>query len=189
MFRCVARLRTQHPTIAWYAAFGDEPPELHHIMRNAQRYTSSHPIIIPWTLNEQPATTHEWLLRATVTDTLGSHPLLHDIVVQRANEAHYLRSPSAYHEHRARTIFVGDTHTVTPSIPHQQLADIVAQSDSYQDDVILQPVALSQNDPLIHAITHQTARGMPLERFGVGRAVEYDRRLLHIVDDMVRPYR
>ena len=189
MFRCVARLRTQQPEIAWYGAFGNEHPALPYIVRDAQRYSAAHPLVVPWTLNAQPTLDAHIAPHVTLTAPLGSHALLQEVFVQRANESHYLRSPAAYHGHTAQTIFVGDTHTATVGIVYQQLADIVAHAQTYTGDVILQPLALSQNDPLVHAITQQTARGMPLERFGMGRAVEYDRRLLTIIDDIVRPHR
>lgn len=186
MFRCVARLRTQQPEIAWYGAFGNEQPELSYIVRDAQRYSDTHPLIVPWTLSTQPTLDPHIASVVTMTQPLGAHTLLQEIFVHRANESHYLRSPSAYHSHTAKTIYVGDTHTATVGIVYQQLAEVVDQAESYTGDVILQPLALSQNDPLVHAITQQTARGMPLERFGIGRAVEYDRRLLTIIDDIVR---
>lgn len=189
MFRCVARLRAQQPKIAWYGAFGNEPPELSYIVRDAQRYSATNPLVIPWTLNAQPTLDAHITPHVTLTHPLGSHALLHEIFVQRANESHYLRNPAAYHGHTAQTIFVGDAQTATVGIAYQQLAEIVVHAATYTGDVILQPLALSQNDPLVHAITQQTARGMPLERFGMGRAVEYDRRLLTIIDDIVRPHR
>ncbi len=189
MFRCVARLRTQQPEIAWYGAFGDEHPVLSYIVRDAQRYSATNPLVVPWTLNAQPTLNAQIATDVTLTSPLGAHALLQEIFVQRANESHYLRSPTTYHSHTAQTIFVGDTHTATVGIAYQQLSEIVAQAKTHTDDVILQPLALSQNDPLVHAITQQTARGMPLERFGMGRAVEYDRRLLTIIDDIVRQHR
>lgn len=188
MFRCVARLRAQQPEIAWYGAFGDEHPHISMVVRDAQRYGATNPLIIPWSLSGAPTLDPLVAPNVTVTATLGMHPLLREIVVQRANEAHYLRSPANYHTHTAPTVFVGDDHTATVGIAYHRLEDVMLQVATYTSDVILQPLALSQNDPLVHAIAQQTARGMPLERFGIGRAIEYDRRLLTIIDDIVRRY-
>jgi hypothetical protein len=189
MFRCVSRLRTQQPEIAWYAAFGTEHPHISHALRDAQRYGATNPLIVPWTLGTAPTFDSILADASTITETLGSHPLIHDIVVHRANELHYLRNPTHYHGHTAQTIFVGDAQTSTSGIAYQQLADIIAQADTHPDEVILQPLALSQNDELTQALIQQTARGMPLERYGIGRAIEYDRRLLTIIDDIVRRQR
>lgn len=189
MFRCVARLRAQQPAIAWYGAFGDAHPSLSYIVRDAQRYSTIQPLVIPWTLKAQPTVDTPLVADISLTQPIGAHRLLHEIFVQRANEAHYLRSPAAYHAHTAQTIFVGDEHTTAVGIAHKQLAEIITHVAIYTGDVILQPLALSQNDPLIQTITQQTARGMSLERFGMGRAVEYDRRLLTIIDDIVQQYR
>lgn len=189
MFRCVARLRAQKPEIAWYGAFGNEQPHVSHIVRDAERYGATNPLIIPWTLGAQPIINPLIESDVTMTQPLGSHALLLDIFVQRANESHYLRNPATYHEHTAQTIFVGDVDTTIVGIAHQYLADIMTYAATHTGDVILQPLALSQNDPLVHAITQQTAHGMPLERFGVGRAAEYDRRLLTIIDDIVQRHR
>ena len=190
MFRCVARLRTQHAHTQWYAAFGsNEEPTLSRIVYDAQRYGARDIIVVPWTLNTQPLLSLHTDANLIITNTLGSHPLVRDILRQRANEAHYLRSPADFHEHTAHTVFVCDAHTVVPSIQSQQLISIINQATTYIGEVILQPVALSQTDPLIHAITHQTAQGMPLERFGIGRAIEYDRRLLTLVNDIVAQHR
>jgi hypothetical protein len=189
MFRCVARLRAQHPELAWYGAFGDEQPTIAYVVRDAQRYSTAHPLVIPWTLTARPHLDASIASAVTMTQALGAHTLIHDIFVQRANESHYLRSPADYHGHTAQTIFVGDANTTAITMTYHHLNDIVAHAATHTGDVILQPLALSQNDPLVHAITQQTARGMPLERFGMGRAVEYDRRLLKIINDIVHQHR
>lgn len=189
MFRCVARLRAQQPDIAWYGAFGDEHPHLSMAVHDAHRYGATHPLIIPWTLGRAPALDPTLQQDVTVTHTLGMHPILREIVVQRANEAHYLRSLANYHTHTASTVFVGDDDTMSIDIAYQRLDDIITHNATHTGEVILQPLALSQNAPLVHELIQQTARGMPLERFGMGRAIEYDRRLLTIIDDIVRQHR
>lgn len=189
MFRCVARLRAQQPEIAWYGAFGDEHPRISMAVHDAHRYGATHPLIIPWTLGRAPTLDPTLVQGVTVTHTIGAHPILREIVIQRANEAHYLRSPANYHTHTASTLFVGDDDTVPIDIDYLRLDEIITRLATHTGEVILQPFALSQNAPLVHELIQQTARGMPLERFGVGRAIEYDRRLLTMISDIVRQYR
>lgn len=184
MFRCVARLRTQYPHHLWYAAFDDDAPTRQYVIREAQRYGAHDTLIIPWALaNATPQTPHH-----PYPGGLGQHPLMRDIVIQRANEGHYLRNPSTYHEHNTHTIFVGAADTSVHGIVHQALDQVLAHAHHLPPNTILQPLALSQHDPLVLNLKHHTARGMPLERCDVGHAVEYDRRLLTIIHDMVRHY-
>lgn len=187
MFRCVARLRTQQPHIPWYAAFGSDAPYISHIIRIIQRRHGPAIRIIPWTLYTPPVIPHVDDSDITVMRTIGSHPLLPEIFMHRANEAHYLRDAHPYHGQR-QTIYVGDAHIVIPGVEYRQLSDVVTHAAQHPSDMILQPLVLNQHDTLMHALIQQTARGMPLERFGIGRAVEYDRRLLVIIDDLARAH-
>lgn len=190
MFRCVARLRTQQPDIQWHAAFAYDVPTHEHITREIRRFGCDHAIIIPWTLQRTSwYIPDDIAIRTDITAALGTHPLLRDIFMQRANEAHYLRHTTTYHQQAIHIIFVGYATSVVHGVAHHLLDTLLVEVDQLSADAILQPLILSQTDPLMHQLTQQTARGMPLERFGVGRALEYDRRLLHVITDIVAQYR
>lgn len=185
MFRCVARLRAQQTHTHWYAAFGNDAPSITHIAHDARRYGARKTLIIPWTLEVQPQTPDIDDSTVTVTSALGTHPLVHEIFVQRAYEAHYLRNPTTFQQQSAHVIFVHEAHTQLLPATSFSLDEVLAHRQSYTTNTILQPLALSHNDHIMRQLIYHTAQDMPLAHCGVGQALGYDRRLLTIIADLV----
>lgn len=186
MFRCVARLRSQQSHHLWYAAFAHDAPALYQIQREAKRYSTHKTLIIPWTLASGTPQAEIEYTDVIHTAPLGAHPLIREIFIQRAHETHYLRNSIAYHTQPIPIVFVGQPDTIIPGVAQRTLADILTSVDSLPTNAILQPLVLHQHDSLMRTLIEHTADGMTLAPFGVGRALDYDRRLIKIITDLVQ---
>lgn len=186
MFRCVARLRSQQPHHLWYAAFAHDAPLIHQIYREAKRYSSSKTLIIPWTLERDATQVAESSTYGITTEPIGTHPLIREIFIHRANETHYLRHSIDYRTQQTPIVFVGQPHTAVAGVVHRTLTDVLQLVNELPVNAILQPLVLHQQDPLMRMVVQHTADGMALERFGVGQALDYDRRLLNVISEIVQ---
>lgn len=189
MFRCAARLQLQYPRHLWRAAFREHPPYLAHITRECQRYGAHECILVPWQLESHVA---EAPPEGPCTPALSQHPLMHAIVTQRTFEAHYTHQPQVALAQAAseQTWYVHATHAPIAGIASMSVTTMATRlhTAAPTHPLVIQPLALSQLDPLIGQIQAQIVAHQQRTPIYVAKAIEYDRRLLEIVTGLVRPH-
>jgi hypothetical protein len=188
MFRCAARLQLQYPQHIWRAAFREHPPYLYQVIRDCQRYGVQEYILLPWHLEPYTTTLPQgW----QCAPPLGQHPLMQAIVTQRALEAHYTHQPQAALTRalNEQTWYVHAAHATVAGITSMDVATLATRLSSAPPTLplVVQPLALSQLDPLYGHVQTLIAEQAREASVHVAKAIEYDRRLIEIVVELVRP--
>ncbi len=186
MFRCASRLQLQFPQHIWRAAFANShQPHLGDIERHCHRLNAESYTIVQWHLGETPTLTlaSSW----QITQPICEHPYMVQIIHQRLQEAHYTLRPSLQPNRTpCASIVVHDVHRLpgVESIEIHHLDEVLAKTSHH--DVVIQPIALSQREALVADIQQCVQRHAD-KHIVVGKAIEYDRRLLDIIYDCAQP--
>ena len=188
MFRCAARLQLQFPQHIWRAAFREHPPYLYQVIRDCQRYGVQEYVLLPWHLEPYTTTLPQgW----QCAPPLGQHPLMRDIVTQRTLEAHYTHQPSTDLARAVaeQTWYVHAPQATVMGLMSTDVATLATRLSTQPPThpLVIQPLALSQLDPLYEQVQATVATHALAEHVQVAKAIEYDRRLIEIATDLVRP--
>jgi len=188
MFRCAARLQLQFPRHIWRAAFREHPPYLYQVMRDCQRYGVQEYVLLPWHLGPYTTTLpQDW----RCAPPLGQHPLIRAIVTQRTLEAHYTHQPQAALARAAdeQTWYVHAHHATVTGIASTDVVTLATHLSTQPPTrpLVIQPLALSQLDPLYGQVQDIITTHALDAHVHVAKAIEYDRRLIEVVTDLVRP--